>query len=230
MEKISVLVIDDEKPVRTAIKAALSAEGMNITAAGNADEALAVLRTGSFDVVLLDILMPGTDGFSLLKDIRSQRLFVPVIVLSGLDEDSTMVKGYGLGADDYVTKPFSAAVLASKIRALCRRNREYKPEEPVRSELKAGDFVLRLDVQKAICKGKEISLTSKEFSILCKLMEKPGETISKEDLYREIWGESDFDRTKMLVYIKRIRDKIEDDPSNPKHLLTEWGKGYYFKA
>ena len=122
------------------------------------------------------------------------------------------------------------AVLALKIRALCRRNREYKPEEPVRSELKAGDFVLRLDVQKAICKGKEISLTSKEFSILCKLMEKPGETISKEDLYREIWGESDFDRTKMLVYIKRIRDKIEDDPSNPKHLLTEWGKGYYFKA
>lgn len=229
MDKISVLVIDDEKPVRTAIKAALSAEGMNVATAGDTNEALSALKNGKFDVLLLDILMPGTDGFSFLKEIREQKLFVPVIVLSGLDEDSTMVKGYGLGADDYVTKPFNIAVLASKIRALCRRSREYKPDTSMRSEIRSGDFVLRLDIQKAMYKGKEISLSSKEFSILCKLMEKPGETISKEKLYKEIWGDSDFDRTKMLVYIKRIRDKIEDDPSNPGHLLTEWGKGYYFE-
>ena len=229
MEPISVLVTDDEKAVRTAIKAALSAEGMSVTTSGSAEEALDLLSRRSFDIVLLDILMPGADGFSLLESIRDMGIFVPIIVLSGLGEDASMIKGYGLGADDYITKPFSTAVLVSKIKALLRRNKKYSVESHfLVSEISCGDFVLKPDIQKAFRKGKEISLSSKEFSILCKLMERPGEIISKEELFRDVWGKGEFDRTKMLVYIKRIRDKIESDPSEPAHLMTAWGKGYYF--
>ena len=168
------------------------------------------------------------EGCNAMHTIRERGIYTPVIVLSGLNEDGSMIRGYGLGADDYITKPFSSAVLASKIQALLRRSRVYTQEPEVRSELACGDFLLKLDIQKAFYQGRELALSSKEFSILCKLMERPGETIPKEQLYREVWNTDTFDQTKLLVYIKRIRDKIEEDSSEPKHLLTEWGRGYRF--
>lgn len=228
MDCISVLVIDDERAVRLAIRSALSAEGMEVSLAENAGEALSLLGEKNFDVILLDLMMPETDGFSLLHTIRERGIYTPVIVLSGLNEDGSMIRGYGLGADDYITKPFSSAVLASKIQALLRRSRVYTQEPEVRSELSCGDFLLKLDIQKAFYQDRELALSSKEFSILCKLMERPGETVPKEQLYREVWNTDTFDQTKLLVYIKRIRDKIEEDSSEPKHLLTEWGRGYRF--
>lgn len=226
---IRVLVIDDEKPVRLAIRAALKSEGMETALAESAEEARRLLASGSFDVLLLDVLMPGADGFSLLQELRKSSNFTPVIVLSGLLEDSSIVKGYGLGADDYITKPFSKAVLVSKIRALTRRRREYSnPTAVLRSEIVCGELLLRLDTQTAFLNGREISLSPREFSLLCKLAERPGEVISKEQLYQEVWNSDRCDNAKMLVYIKRLRDKLEDDPSSPKHLLTDWGKGYHY--
>lgn len=224
---IQVLVIDDEASVRTAIRAALKGEHIFADTAADAEEALRFLSSSAYDIILLDVLMPGTDGFSLLKTLREKEIFTPVIVLSGLTEDSSMVKGYGLGADDYVTKPFSKSVLVSKIRALLRRSREYTASSSVRSEIVCGDLILRLDTQTALLSGKNISLSSKEFAILCKLAASPGEIFSKERLYREVWNTDKTDNAKMLVYINRIRDKLEDNPAAPKRLVTDWGKGYH---
>lgn len=228
LEKIiQVLVIDDEAPVRTAIRAALRGEQIQADSAADAKEALALLEKTAYDVILLDVLMPGTDGFSLLKTLRENGIFTPVILLSGLAEDSSMVKGYGLGADDYVIKPFSKTVLVSKIRALLRRTREYTAKSSARPEIVCGDLLLRLDTQTAQLSGKELSLSSKEFAILCRLASAPGETISKEQLYQEVWNSGKTDNAKILVYINRIRDKLEEDPSSPKRLVTDWGKGYH---
>lgn len=227
-EKISVLIIDDEASVRTAISAGLKSEGIASRSAGCAADADALLKTEDFDVILLDLILPDISGYAFLHTLRQSGNYTPVIVLSGLGEDSSMVRGYELGADDYVTKPFSKAVLASKIHALCRRKREYTSRNAPANTLSCGPVELHLNTQTASLHGEPLSLSAKEFAILSKLIECPGQVLSKEELYREVWQTDHFDNAKMLVYIKRIRDKIETEPASPKHLLTEWGRGYYF--
>lgn len=229
MPNISILVIDDEVPVLKAVKSVLSREQMNVTCAKSSAEAFPLLREQSFDLILLDIIMPGQDGFSLLKEMRDQAILTPVILLSGQDGDATQAEGLGLGADDYMTKPFSKTVLVSKIRAIIRRTQLYAASTPsMPATVTRGSFTLQFGSQSVIRNEEEISLSSKEFSLLYYFAEHPGTVLTKAELFSNVWKSSLTDDNTILVYIKRLRDKIEENPSKPQHLLTVWGKGYKF--
>ena len=229
MPDISVLIIDDETAILKAVSATLKQENIAVTCSDSGSLALELLKNNEFDLILLDIMMPGQDGFSLLKEIRSKKNYTPVILLSGRGEDSIQVKGLELGADDYITKPFSKAVLVSKIRAIVRRTNQYTvPLEEIQTSIQKGPFTLRMDSQTVYKDGKEISLTSKEFSLLCLFAENPGQIFSKQELFHRVWKTDGSDDSTILVYIKKLRDKLEDNPSHPTHICTVWGKGYQF--
>lgn len=229
MTDISVLIIDDEIPVLKAVSAALKHEHIAVTCADNGALALNILETNDFDVILLDVMMPEQNGFELLTEIRNRQIYTPIILLSGRGEDSAQVEGLALGADDYITKPFSKSVLISKIRAIVRRSNHYTiTSDSFPTTIKKGAFVLHMDSQMVLKDGKEISLTSKEFSLLCLFIENPGYIFSKQELFSKVWKNDNTDDTTILVYIKKLRSKIEQNPSNPVHIRTVWGKGYQF--
>jgi len=232
MNNISVLVIDDEKPVLKAISAVLKRENINATCVYSCKEALNYINTQSFDIILLDIMMPEQDGFSFLKELREKQILTPVILLSGREEDAAQVEGLGLGADDYMTKPFSKTVLVSKIRAIVRRTQQYvqptTPAPTMQTVAQIGNFTLYFDSQTVLKNGKEISLSSKEFALLCLFMENPDTLLTKQEIFSKIWKSETPDDNTILVYVKRLRDKIEENPSRPTHLTTVWGKGYKF--
>lgn len=236
MNNISVLIVDDEQSVLKAISTVLKHEKINATCASGSREALEYLNKQSFDIILLDIMMPEQDGFSLLKTLRENQVLTPVILLSGREEDAAQVEGLGLGADDYMTKPFSKTVLVSKIRAIVRRTQQYTPAPtPAAAQTAAmqtvatlGNFTLYFDSQTVIKDGREISLSSKEFALLCLFMENPDTLLTKQEIFTKVWKSEATDDNTILVYIKRLRDKIEDNPSRPTHLTTVWGKGYKF--
>ena len=168
----------------------------------------------------------------MLKELRERQILTPVILLSEREEDSAQVEGLGLGADDYMTKPFSKTVLVSKIRAIVRRAQQYTavPSSPsvLQTVAQRGSFTLHFDSQTVLKDGKEISLSSKEFALLCFFMENPETLLTKQEIFSKVWKSESSDDNTILVYIKRLRDKIEDTPSKPKHLMTVWGKGYQF--
>lgn len=231
MSDISVLIVDDETSILKAISAVLKHENIQAVCALNSREAFEYLGRQSFDVILLDIMMPEQDGFSMLKELREQHILTPVILLSGREEDSVQAEGLGLGADDYMTKPFSKTVLVSKIRAIVRRTQQYTAalsSPPMQTVVQQGSFTLHFDSQTVEKEGKEISLSSKEFALLCFFMENPGILLTKQEIFSKVWKSKTPDDNTILVYIKRLRDKIEDNPSRPEHLKTVWGKGYQF--
>lgn len=225
MPDISVLIIDDEPSILKAVSMTLKQEHIAVTCADNGTLALDILKANTFDLILLDIIMPDQDGFSILKVIRSSQNYTPVILLSGRGEDSAQVKGLELGADDYITKPFSKTVLVSKIRAMVRRTNQYvSSSDEVITEVKKGPFALRMDSQTVLKNGKEISLTSKEFSLLYLFIENPEYIFSKQELFSKVWRSDNCDDSTILVYIKKLRDKLEEDPSHPTHILYCLGK------
>ena len=152
-----------------------------------------------------------------------------MIMISAKKDDIDKIRGLGLGADDYITKPFSKTVLVSKIRAMVRRTNQYvlSSDEAI-TEVKKGSFTLRMESQTVLKNGKEISLTSKEFSLLYLFIENPEYIFSKQELFSKVWRSDNCDDSTILVYIKKLRDKLEDDPSHPTHICTVWGKGYKF--
>lgn len=229
MPDISVLIIDDETAILKAVSTVLKRESMNVTCTDNGKTALKLLKENSFDIILLDIIMPQQDGFDLLKEIRQDKIYTPVVLLSGRGEDSSQVKGLELGADDYITKPFSKSVLVSKIQAIVRRSNQYSsPSDGLNTPVQKGSFTLRMDSQTVLKNGREISLTSKEFALLCLFIENPEHIFSKQELFSKVWKSDSTDDSTILVYIKKLRSKIEADPSNPAHICTVWGKGYQF--
>ena len=224
MSDISVLVVDDETSVLKAISTVLKHEDITVTCARSTKDAFEYLDTQSFDIILLDIMMPEQDGFSFLHELRAHQVLTPVILLSGR---------LGLGADDYMTKPFSKTVLVSKIKAIVRRSQQYSAKalstaQSMQTEVQCGNFTLHLDTQTVFKNDKEISLSSKEFSLLCFFVENKEKLLSKQEIFSKVWKGDEPDNNTILVYIKRLRDKIEDDPSSPEHLTTIWGKGYKF--
>lgn len=230
MNAISVLVVDDEQSVLKAISYVLKHENINCCCAPNCKQAFDYLQAQTFDVILLDIMMPEQDGFSFLKELREMNVMTPVILLSGREEDAVQVQGLGLGADDYMTKPFSKAILVSKIRAIVRRAQQYTSPvtTTVSPVLQRGCFTLHLDSQLVLKNNTEISLSSKEFALLYFFLENSEKVLSKKEIFSRVWQNDVTDDNTILVYIKRLRDKIEDTPSKPVHLTTVWGKGYRF--
>lgn len=232
MSDITVLIVDDEMSVLRAISSVLKHEKIDAVCASNSADAFACLDRQSFDLILLDIMMPGQDGFSMLKELRSRQILTPVILLSGREEDAAQVEGLMLGADDYMTKPFSKAVLVSKIRAIVRRTQQYAvsavSEGTLPVAVQIGVFTLHFDSQTVYKNENEISLSSKEFALLCFFMENPKRLLTKQEIFTKVWKSGNLDDNSILVYIKRLRDKIEDNPSRPRHLITVWGRGYCF--
>lgn len=228
MANEKILVVDDEMPIRLALKTAFLREGMRVAEASCGKEALKLLEKESYDLIVLDIMMQDIDGYTILQQIRGSQNMTPVLMLSGRQEEMDQVLGLGMGADDYLTKPFHVALLVQKVKALIRRNQIYSSKKP--KEIAVGNF--RFDTVKLECykQGQVINFTARELMLFRFFMEHPGQVFTKAQLYQQVWDESVVDDNTIMVYIKRIREKIEEDGSHPVYLKTVRGVGYRFNG
>ena len=221
----TVLVVDDEPTIREIVVGYLEREGYRTLEAADGDRARALVEQDPPDLVVLDLMLPGTDGLELCRWIRS-RSRLPVIMLTARGEESDRIVGLELGADDYVTKPFSPRELAARVRTVLRRAEpEGGPDERLAFEELSIDAATR-EVTK---NGKGLKLTAREFDLLWFLASHPRRVFSREQLMRRVWGyAAALDTGTVTVHIRRLREKLEDDPSHPRHLETVWGVGYRF--
>lgn len=224
-----VLVIEDERPIAEPLADALRREGFDVHLAPTAAEGLEVFRAQGPDIVLLDVMLPDGDGRDLLRQIR-QASRIPVVMVSARGEEMDRVLGLELGADDYVTKPFSAAELVARMRAVLRRS----VAEPVGTSggaLESGDVAMNLDTRTVTRGGEAVELTVKEFELLRVLMESAGKLVKRDDLVSEVWDPNWFGSTKTLdVHISSLRRKLGDDPSTPRYIHTVRGVGFRFSS
>ena len=228
MGKKKILVVDDEKDIRNIISIYLENNDFQSIQAENGEEALRLLNYGEIDLVILDIMMPNIDGLSLCMKIR-ENSNIPIIMLSAKDQDMDKVIGLTSGADDYLTKPFNPIELIARVRAQLRRYNEFNPYQINNEILKYDNFVLNLSTHKLLKNDEEIILTPTEFKILKLLLTNRGIVFSTEKIFERIWGEDNFDvDNTVMVHIRNLRDKIEDDNKSPKYIKTVWGVGYKF--
>ena len=220
-----MLVVDDEPIVREVVTRYLEREGYRTLQADDGDSARGLLEAGDADLVVLDVMLPGTDGLELCRWIRS-RSDVPVILLTARGEEADRIVGLELGADDYVTKPFSPRELAARVRAVLRRT---APSPTSGERLTFADLELDAETREVRKGGLELRLTAKEFDLLWFLASHPRKVFSRDQLMRRVWGyETAVDTGTVTVHVRRLREKIEDRPSHPRFLETVWGVGYRF--
>ena len=226
MANEKILVVDDELPIRMALKTAFVREGMQVAEAGCGRDALRLLHSQSFDLIVLDIMMQDIDGYTILQSLRSDGILMPVLMLSGRQEEMDQVLGLGLGADDYLTKPFHLSVLIQKVKALIRRSSIYNQSR--QNVIAVGPF--RFDTMRLECYKNDrlLNFTARELALFRFLLEHPGQVFTKEQLYQQVWNENLVDDNTIMVYMKRLREKIEDDPKNPRYITTIRGIGYLF--
>lgn len=191
--------------------------------------ALDLIGSEKFSVIILDIMLPDISGFEVLREIKAMKINTPVIVLTAKSQDVDKILGLELGADDYVTKPFNPRELVARVKAIIRRVYEFNPIMQNAGSIEFGEVKLDLSQNKVFVKGKEVSLTPREFQLLKILMTNRDRVVRREELIGFIWGESFIGDTKTLdVHIRRLREKIETNPDQPKYIHTQWGIGYYF--
>ena len=224
MKTEEVLVVDDERAIRLAIGAALRREGMHITEAADGREALAFLKQQRFSLVILDVMMEDIGGYQVLQSMRADGDNTPVMMLSGKSDEMDQVLGLGFGADSYLTKPFHTAVLIQTAKALIRRSEIYSRTSS--AALRQGPFTVDTLKMECLKNGEPLSFTAREMALFRFLMDNPGQVFTKGQLYAQVWNEAVVDDNTITVYIKRIRDKIEEDPRNPRYLKTIRGIGY----
>jgi two-component system, OmpR family, response regulator RegX3 len=223
-----ILIVEDEESISEPLASALEREGYETAVAPTAAAALEAVRSKDLDLVLLDVMLPDGDGREILRDIRS-RNSTPVIMLSARGEETDMVVGLELGADDYISKPFRAAELIARIRAVLRRTGE--KQAPSASALDIDDVRLDLDTRTVTKDGEPIDLTLKEFDLLRALMERAGRVASRQELMDEVWDPHWFGPTKTLdVHVSSLRKKLDDDPNEPRYIHTIRGVGFRFAA
>ena len=226
MTKRTILLIEDEEAISEPLAAALAREGFEAVVAGTAARGLELFASRAPDLVLLDVMLPDGDGRDLLRRIRDTSR-TPVIMLTARGEEMDRVLGLELGADDYVTKPFSAAELAARIRAVLRRGGE--PTEAPGKVLETGDVRMDLDTHEATRAGEPLDLTVKEFELLRVLLEHAGKLVKRDQLVHEVWDPAWFGSTKTLdVHISALRKKLGDDPTEPRYIHTVRGVGFRF--
>ncbi|MGH2631244.1 MAG: response regulator [Actinomycetota bacterium] len=226
MQDMRVLVVDDERMVREVLARYLQAEGFEVVTADDGDRALQRFDERTPDLVLLDLMLPRVDGLEVFRRMRAASE-VPVIMLTARGQETDRIVGLDLGADDYVTKPFSPREVVSRVRAVLRRTLATSEEPAV---LRAGDLEVDLERREVRKAGELVKLTRKEFELLAHMIERPGTTFSRSRLLEEVWDFAwEGDSATVTVHIRRLREKIEDDPSNPTRLVTVWGVGYRFE-
>jgi DNA-binding response OmpR family regulator len=219
----TVLVVDDEPIVREVVVRYLAREGHRTVEAADGDAARSVIERSDPDLVVLDVMLPGTDGLELCRWIRG-RSELPVIMLTARGEEADRIVGLELGADDYVTKPFSPRELAARVRSVLRRSAAIGPADKA---LVFGDLRLERETREARKSGALIRLTVKEFDLLWFLASHPRRVFSRDQLMASVWGyTAALDTGTVTVHVRRLREKIEDDPSQPRYLETVWGIGY----
>ena len=224
----NILVVDDDKEIVNAIDIYLKKEGYKIYKAYNGEEALEVLKNEEIHLIILDVMMPKKDGLETLEEIRKNRT-IPVIMLSAKSEDYDKIEGLDLGADDYVTKPFSPLELIARVNSNIRRYTKFGAlkENLNDKTYKTGDLFLDDETKKVIADGKEIKLTATEFKILKFLIKNKGKVFSIPQIYENVWNEEGYAAENIIaVHIRHIREKIEINPKEPKYLKVIWGIGY----
>lgn len=219
-----ILIVEDESGIRETIKIFLKKEGYKTFMAKDGIEALDILKMEEVDLIIADIMMPRLDGIALLKTLREKEVYTPFIFLSAKSENSDKVNGLDLGADDYITKPFEPSELIARVRSHLRRQNNFKNESEDYVLLK--DLKLDLKRKCVLKKEEEISLTNKEYQILELLMTNLGRVFSADEIYERIWKEKPFGTDTIIVHIRRLRQKIEDDPHHPHYIKVVWGIGY----
>ena len=222
-----VLVVDDDKAILTMLHKALKSNGIENDLAISGEAALELLETNQYDLILLDINMRGINGFEVIQRIRAKGLTTPVMVVSGRKEDQDALYGLEIGADDYIIKPFNPVTLVAKAKALIRRSRERSPQS-TSNIIEAGPFTYNTSTLRFYKNDVEIPLSAKENSMIKLFIDNVDHIFSKDMIYSVIWGETIIDENAIMVYVNRLRQKIEDDPSNPRYLITVRGLGYRF--
>ncbi|MPM28602.1 Transcriptional regulatory protein AfsQ1 [bioreactor metagenome] len=228
MGKPKILIVEDDEAIRKLIYRTLTMEGMLVYQAENGEQGLEMICNTDFDLVVLDILMDGLSGYDVAKKIRNTNLQLPIIFLSGKKEDQDIIQGLYLGADSYITKPFSPAVLSAQVKSQIKRRKEILNENADSPSLVHGPFRFDLNSYKFYKNDVEIKLSSKEVKLIKFFMENPNQVFTKEQLYESVWNSNEVDNNSIMVYMKYLRNKIEDNPSKPKHIKTVWGIGYQF--
>lgn len=231
MDPNTILIVDDEKEIRELLKRYLERERFGVDIAENGEEALRLFSSRAYVLVILDVMLPGVDGIEVCRRLR-QASNVPVLMLTAKDQETDKVVGLSIGADDYITKPFSITELVARVKALVRRYRVLGSEPGTsHTALRCGDLVVNPDSHQVLKAGAEVSLTAREFELLTFFMNHPGRVFTAEQLFRQVWvSEYIEDDNTVMVHIRRLRKKIEDDPGNPRYIQTLWGIGYLFKG
>ena len=222
-----VLVVDDEKMIVKGIRFSLLQEGWEVDCAYDGEEALSMAQTNHYDVILLDVMLPKMSGFDVCQQIR-EFSNVPIIMLTAKSEDMDKILGLEYGADDYITKPFNILEVKARIKAIMRRA---AGAEKSHAQVVFGDVRLNTDARRVYVADKEIALTGKEYDVLELLMTHAGKIYSRDDLLKQIWG-ADYpgDERTVDVHVRRLREKLEATPSEPRYVKTKWGSGYYFQG
>lgn len=225
-----VLVVDDEKLIVKGLRFSLEQDGMEVDCAYDGEEALEKAKAGEYDIILLDLMLPKMDGLEVCQQIR-EFSNVPIIMLTAKGEDMDKILGLEYGADDYVTKPFNILEVKARIKAIIRRAGSSQEKKEKAKTVEAGELKLDCEGRRVFISGKEINLTAKEFDVLELLAFNPNKVYSRENLLNIVWGyEYPGDARTVDVHIRRLREKIEKNPSDPKYVHTKWGVGYYFRG
>ncbi len=230
-----VLVVEDEAAIREVIALNLRMAGYDVTEAGSAEAALVAIDTSApFDVAVLDIMLPGMNGFSLCENIRRDSDSISIIMLSAKSQEDDKIRGLSIGADDYMTKPFSVSELLARVDALCRRVARAAGQDTgqeAEGRMVSGGFVLDQKSRILYKNGEPIDLTQVEFQIMELFFANPGVALVREKILEGVWGENYYGDVKIVdVNIRRLRMKIEDEPSAPRHIMTVWGYGYRWNS
>ena len=225
-----VLVVDDEKLIVKGIRFSLEQDGMEVDCAYDGEEALECAKNKEYDMILLDLMLPKMNGLEVCQQIR-EFSDVPIIMLTAKGEDMDKILGLEYGADDYITKPFNILEVKARIKAIMRRAGKTAAQETKAKVVEGGELRLDCESRRVFIGSREINLTAKEFDVLELLVFNPNKVYSRENLLNIVWGyEYPGDVRTVDVHIRRLREKIESNPSEPKYVHTKWGVGYYFQA
>ncbi|WP_031518012.1 response regulator transcription factor [Desulfofalx alkaliphila] len=224
-----ILIVDDEALMVKGLKRSLEQEGYRVLTAYDGDQALEVFKKEQCHLLVLDIMLPRKSGLEVCREIRKESE-VPIIMLTAKGEYVDKIVGLELGADDYLTKPFNTRELIARIKAVLRRSAKGRAEEEQRDIIAVDQLTIDVMKRRVSRGGKELDLTAKEFDLLCLMAQNPGRIFTRDNLLESVWGHSYYgDLRTVDVHVRRLREKIEEDPRHPEYVLTKWGVGYYFK-